>query len=126
MLRYSQHILIPVFEKLFNMILRTGKYPSSWCDGFIVPIFKNGDPLLLSNYRGITILSAVSKVFNTILHSRIDKFIKEHNLVDHNQIGFQKGSRTSDHMFVLKTLIDKYTAKNGRLYACFVDFKKGI
>jgi hypothetical protein len=40
-----------------------------------------------------------------------------------SQIGFSKGSRTSDHMFVLKTLIDKYTQQGSKhLYTCFVDF----
>ena len=41
-----------------------------------------------------------------------------------NQIGFIKGFRTADHIFVLKTLITKYTKNKGRLYAAFIDFKK--
>jgi hypothetical protein len=49
--------------------------------------------------------------------------------MDHQveQIGFCKGKRTSDHIFTLKTLIDKYTQQGSkRLYACFVDFRKAF
>ena len=126
MLRYSQHIMTPLLNKLFNMILSQGKYPAVWCKGYIIPIFKNGDPLMPSNYRGIAILSALSKLFNRILNDRLSKFICDNNLIDQKQIGFRKGSRTSDHMFMLKTLIDVYTRNNGKLFTCFVDFKKAF
>jgi hypothetical protein len=43
-----------------------------------------------------------------------------------SQIGFTKDSRPSDHMFVLKTLIDKYLHKKEKLFACFVDFRKAF
>ena len=48
-----------------------------------------------------------------------------HNIICPEQIGFSKGSRTSDHVFVLKTLIDKYIQQGSKhLYTCFVDFQK--
>lgn len=37
-----------------------------------------------------------------------------------------KKCRTADHMFVLKTIIDKYLHKKDKIYACFVDFKKAF
>jgi hypothetical protein len=126
MLCYSQHIMVPVLTKLFNIILRSGQYPSQWCKGYVVPIFKNGDPLLPTNYRGVTILNSMAKLFNSVLNNRLNTFIDQHQLVDEKQIGFRKGSRTSDHLFVLKTLIDKYTEKDGKLYTCFVDFRKAF
>ena len=43
MLKYSQHVLLPILEKLFNTILQDGKYPSNWLSGYIVPIYKKGD-----------------------------------------------------------------------------------
>jgi hypothetical protein len=50
-----------------------------------------------------------------------------HNIICPERIGFSKGSRTSDHMFVLKTLIDKYTQQwSKHLYTCFVDFHKAF
>jgi hypothetical protein len=48
----------------------------------------------------------------------------DNNIINKEQIGFMKERRTTDHMFVLKTLLDKYVERNSKpLYACFVDFK---
>ena len=53
-------------------------------------------------------------------------FLIKHKLIYPFQIGFTKDSRTSDHVFVLKTLIDKYLHKKEKLFACFVDFRKAF
>jgi hypothetical protein len=64
-------------------------------------------------------------LFNNILNIRLDNFFKKNRLIHQSQIGFTQNARTADHVFILKTLIDKYCqSKNGRLYACFVDFHK--
>ena len=127
MLKHGITEFIPCLRKLFNLVLSSGIYPSSWATGYISPIFKTGDSSQPENYRGITITSNVGKLFNLILNSRLDKFLDENKLINKSQIGFTKNARTQDHMFVLKTLIDKYTHKSGdKLYACFVDFKKAF
>ena len=89
------------------------------------PLFKSGSHKDPSNYRGIAINSALGKVFSMILSNRLESFAKENKLIDDTQIGFKKGSRTVDHMFILTTLIDKYVKKlKSPLYVCFVDFRK--
>ena len=77
---------------------------------YISPIFKTGDSSNPENYRGITITSNIGKVFNNRL---IDKFLEENQTIEKVQIGFTKNARTSDHMFVLESLIDKYTNMKG-------------
>ena len=126
MIRYGQHILLPCLEKLFNLILFNGVYPKSWSTGNLVTIFINGSPVDPNNYRGITINSCLSKLFNSILNKRLVEFIDSKKLIEDEQIGFRKGSRTTDHIFKLKTLLCKYLQKSGRLYACFVDLKKAF
>ena len=62
-----------------------------------------------------------------ILNSRLDKFLEDNGIIDKVQIGFTKNARTSDHMFVMKSLIDKCINVNGgKLYSCFVDFRKAF
>ena len=126
MIKYSQSYLTPVYTKLFNEILRTGIYPTSWKQGYIIPIYKNGDRSDPNNYRGITIISNIAKLFNSVINNRLIKFIENNNLIDENQIGFKQKSRTSDHVFVLKSLIDKYLSNGNKLYTCFVDFRKAF
>ena len=124
MIKYSQHAMLNCLLKVFNKILSSGSYPKEWCRGYIVPIFKGGDRSIPSNYRGITIMNCIAKLFNTVLNKRLDDFFDKRNLINCRQIGFKKGSRTSDHMFILKSLIEKYTKRSSKLYACFIDFKK--
>ena len=114
-------------RKLFNFILSSGIYSSSWATGYITPIFKTGDSSQPEIYRGITITSNVWKLFILVLNPWLDKFLEENKLIDKSQIGFTKNARIHDHIFVLKTLIDKYTNKTGdKLYVCFVDYKKAF
>ena len=58
-------------------------------------------------------MSAIGKLFNTVLNNRLDKFLMDNNIISNCQIGFSKNARTADHMFILKTLIDKYCSKTG-------------
>lgn len=87
---------------------------------------KNGSPSDPNNYRGKTINSCLSKLFNSILNNRLVIFLKENKILNNEQIGFRKGSRTADHIFKLKTLICKNIQKSGKIYACFVDLKKAF
>ena len=125
MIKAAVNVLLSVYEKLFNAILRSGIYPTSWHDSYICPIYKSGSRSDPSNYRGIAITNILGKVFSIILNNRLEKFITSNNLIDDTQIGFKKNCRTSDHMFILQTLIDKYVKKlKSPLYVCFVDFRK--
>ena len=71
-------------------------------------------------------MSCLAKLFNTILNNRLDDFILKHKIIDSKQIGFKRGARTSDHMFILRSLIEKYTKDDGKLFVCFIDFKKAF
>ena len=127
MLKSGITTLLPCLHKLFNLVFSSGIYPTAWATGYITPILKTGDCRQAGNYRGITINSNIGKLFNMILNSHLDQYLEENNIIDACQIGFKKGARTSDHMFVLKTLIDKYINQpGGRLFTCFVDFKKAF
>ena len=127
MLKHGKHYLLPGLTKLFNACFNLGQYPSTWSDGIITAIHKSGNASDTNNYRGITITSVIGKLFNSIINSRLDKYFEKTNLINESQIGFRKEARTSDHMFILKNIIDtKINEKHGRLYACFVDFRKAF
>ena len=59
-----------------------------------------------------------------IINDRVTKYLDEHNIIHNSQIVFRKGYRTSDHVFVLKTLIELNTKNDKKVYACFVDFQR--
>ena len=121
MIIHSCSVIKPQMKKLFNAILSSGHYPNSWGNGYIVPIYKKGDSSDPKNYRGITISSCLGKVFSVILNNRIIEYLNENDLLCQEQIGFRKNYCTSDHVLMLKTLIDYYKSKNKKIYSCFVD-----
>lgn len=127
MIKYGQHILIKPLTKIFNAVLQSGLYPQTWAKGYISPIFKTGNPLEPNNYRGITISSCIAKVFNTVLNNRLEKYLTDNNIIHETQIAFKRNNRTSDHMFVLRTLVDKIVkSQKKKMYTCFVDFQKAF
>ena len=119
-------VLSKSIKKLFNSIIESGYFPQNWGLGYIVPIHKGGDVNELSNYRAISITSCMSKYFTLILNQRLDTFFENNDILNKEQIGFKKGCRTSDHIFVLKTLIDQYKKNKIPLFSCFVDFSKAF
>ena len=116
---------------LFNRILDTGKYPALWSFGLIVPIHKRDDRSKVENYRGITLLSALGKLFTSILTNRLYNYMVQKGILKAEQGGFRKMHGTVDSIFTLKMLIDK-SAKSkpqkhrGLLFSCFVDFRKAF
>ena len=128
MIKASIEILMPWFIKLFNTIINSGKFPTTWWEGVNTPIFKTDNNLDPNNYRGICVSSSLGKMFSLILNNRLMRFTEQEMIIHHSQIGFIPGNRSADHILTLKTIHDQYVKQqnNGKIYACFVDFKKAF
>ena len=100
-------IFLPIYGSLFNLIFHTGILPDSWLEGIILPIYKNkGEQSNPQNYRPITLLSCFGKLFTSVLNAWLNKFIEQEHILEENQAGFRKGYSTTDHVFVLHSLIE--------------------
>ena len=95
-----------------------------WKRGYITPIYKADDSFDPSNYRGITVTSNVGKLFTLVINVRLVQFLDENKVIALNQIGFQRGYRTADHLFILNMITNSYFKKGKLVYVCFVDFSK--
>ena len=115
-----------VLQNIYNVILRTGEYPSKWAESIIHPIYKSGDRNNPTNYRGISLISCIGKLFTSILCTRLTSWAEERHLLPKEQFGFQKGKRASDAIFVLHTLAEHQRYKKKKLFCCFVDLKKAF
>ena len=118
--------LIPHICKLFNIIRESEMYPNAWSEGYIVPIFKTGDKTDPTNYRGISICNSIGKLFAVLVNNRLQTFLSDNSIISKYQIGFMKHKRTSDHIFVLKCLIEYYKSKRKPIYGCFIDLRKAF
>ena len=111
---------------MINESLRTGICPSELKLARVVPIFKSGDPSLLTNYRPISILSFFSKAFERIVYDYLFDFICTNNILYDYQFGFRPKHSTQQAII---TLIDKITKSldNGDIViSLFIDLKKAF
>ena len=83
-------LLAPALGKLFNLAISTGVYPDNLKIAKVIPIFKKGDSTSVNNYRPISILSPLNKIFEKILYSRLMNYINKSNLLYKFQYGFRK------------------------------------
>lgn len=87
---------IPQVLYLFNLVLSTCLIPDDWKIANITPIFKSGNKKLISNYRPISLLPVIGKLFEKLLHNRIYDFLSETSLFNDNQCGFRPGRGVND------------------------------
>ena len=129
LLKYTSTAIIPYLVKLFNEVFTNGIVPDLWGESIIVPIHKKGsrsrsDP---NNYRGISLINSISKVFMHVLNKRLYLWCEKNSVIDESQAGFRRSYSTIDHIFTLVSVVKKYLSKTrGRLYCVFIDFSKAF
>ena len=101
--------------------------PQDWSVGNIIPIYKQkGDPSNPANYRPITLLSCLGKLFTSVLNNRLQHFIEKYDKIKQNQAGFRKGFSTIDHIFALNLLINFVQNRGKKLFCAFIDLKRAF
>ena len=119
--------ICPYLTTLFNSYFEHGYFPPEWSSSIISPIHKKGNENDQKNYRGVSLLSEMSKIFTSIINTRLKIWCETNNVLGEEQAGFRKQHTTIDDVFCLHTLITKYLRhKGGRFYALFVDFEKAF
>ena len=127
MIKNSPEVLLQLILKYINLCLDKSMISKSLCYDIIYPIFKDGSKSDPGNYRGICVSSAILKLITSLICERLQNKVSQLKLINKNQIGFMKNSRTSDHLLALKTIVKKYvTIGKKKLYTCFVDFRKAF
>lgn len=90
----------------------------------VVLFFKKGDKALLKNYRPISLLSHIYKLFSRVILNRLAQ--KFDDFQPPEQAGFQKGYRTIDHIHTLRQVIQKTEEYNQPLCLAYVDYEKAF
>ena len=108
--------IILAITHLINCIIAENKIPDDWC-------YKGkGDALLRGNYRGLKLLDQVMKVMEhilaTIIRTQVD--------IDAMQFGFMAGRGTTDAIFILRKVHEKYLGKHKDIYFAFVDLENAF
>jgi len=106
---------------LFNRVLECERMPEEWRKSVLVPIFKNkGDVQSCSDYRGIKLMSHTMKLWERIVEARLRETVE----ICEQQYGFMPRKSTTDAIFALRMLIEKYRDGQKELHCVFVDLEK--
>lgn len=121
----KEEIATPL-SKFINQSFSTGIFPDLLKKARVVPIFKKGDETLVQNYRPISILPALSKIYERAMHDQITSYLDTHQLLNPNQYGFR-----ADHSTELASthLVDKVISrfdKGFKTVGIFMDLSKAF
>ena len=117
-------ILPPVWllalTTMFNTVFMSGVYPASWVRAKVVTIFKKGNRLDPNNYRGISIINSIAKLYDMILSHRLGQWFRPCR----EQAGAQSHRGCIEQIVSLRLLTDMARRKKLKLFVTFVDFSK--
>ena len=105
---------------LLNIIFQQINYPAQWAYSKLVVLFKSGDKSACENYRGISIMDTLAKVYDKLLLNRLSLW----SAIDKCQAGAQKDRGCVEQIMTLRLLIDLAKGKKKKLYILFIDFSK--
>ena len=122
----GKSVLLPTLCNLFNKIFEIGLFPESWSEGYVIPLHKKGSINEVENYRGITLLSVLGKLFTRVINNRLGEWAENYFLLIKAQAGFRPDMGTVDNIFVLHGLITHMLNTGKKLYCTFIDFTKAF
>lgn len=109
---------------LFNSSISNGTFPDIWKRSYITPIFKAGDKTEVENYRPISILGTIAKVFDLIMSIKLkDKLI---SLIIIEQHGFMKEKSTLTNLLIFSDYVSNALNSGYQVDTIYLDFKKAF
>lgn len=122
LLKYGGPALAAALAAFFNMQF-TLETKAKTC-GVVTPIYKKGDATEPRNYRPITLGSAIDKLYNMVLNSRIMMYLEEHGKLHDAQHGFRPGRSAVDNVYMLSTCLEARSLQKLDTYLLFLDIEK--
>lgn len=116
-------LAIPLI-KIFSLSLDTGVFPTKWKYSYVMPLLKSGDKRNVENYRPISKLSDISKVFESIVLEHLSDALR-HNIVA-DQHGFCPGRSTETNLLVYTDYIYNAIERGAQVDAVYTDFSKAF
>ena len=118
-------IILPYLHSLFNDIYDKGIFPEDWRTSIISSNHKGGAVDKAENYRAICLINTICKIFVNVLTIRLTNWADSNEVIDESQAGFRKDYSTTDNIFSLQALVQKYLCREREddFFCIFVDFK---
>ena len=119
--------LAPVLAKLFRRCLSKGEFPRSWKVAAVVPVPKKGnDTSQPSNYRPISLLPIIGKVFESVVNAHLLKYLELHGLLSDKQFGFRSSRSTGDLLAYVTEQVSRVLDRQGETRTVALDISKAF
>lgn len=126
LIKQTHHIIINPLLHIINRIFVTGVVPTHFKLSVITPIYKSGKKTLISNYRPISLVSSLAKLFEKCVKERLFGFLEESRILSGNQYGFRNGCGTEDALYSLTSKITDSLNNGKKCAAVFIDLAKAF
>ena len=116
-----------IFSDLINLSFQTGVFPSKLKEAIVIPIYKNkGSPLNVENYRPISLLSNIDKVYQKLMQKRLMDFLDTNNCLYSQQFGFRSNHSTSSALINCTEKIRHALDSGNHVCSVFIDLQKAF
>ena len=116
----------PCLSGLINLSFKIGEFPDCLKTARVVPIFKDGDPSNITNYRPISTLPFISKIYEKIMFKRLNSFFSKYSILNSSQYGFREKMRTEDGLIDFCSYLYDSIDLDKYCMCTYVDFKKAF
>ena len=119
---------VDLLTVLFNKCYCSGLVPTIWNKAYIKPVPKSQtlDSRIPTNYRGISLLSCIGKLYSSVINRRLLQYLEDHKMLAEEQNGFRSKRACVDHIHSLTTIIRNRKIKNKDTFVCFIDMCKAF
>ncbi len=126
LIKDNQQYLLNPLVYIFNMSLSTGIVPTKMKLAKVIPLYKDGDITLPSNYRPISLLNIFSKLLEKIVYNRLYNFFTKEHVIYKYQFGFRANHSTSLSLLEVADMCYSELDKNNYVLGLFVDLRKAF
>ena len=124
--KYGGKGMANLLKVLYGVVWTEESIPKQWRQGLIVSLYKKGDAEDPGNYRGITLLNVVGKLFCKILNNRLVSRLEAERALHEGQAGFREKRSCVDNIFTLNEIVQGRMREGKHTYAFFLMFRKHL
>lgn len=121
----SEYILHP-FSYILNRCVQEGMYPTAFKKSLVIPIYKTGDDTDIANYRPISLISQLSKIFEKLIKNRLISYLNKYKILSEKQFGFRENNSTQDAVLALTSKVIEALNTNRPCLCIFIDLSKAF
>lgn len=126
MLKLVCNFIAPVLSDMINKSFVSGVFPDSLKGARVIPLYKGGDRTVLGNYRPVSILPLLSKVFEKIAYRQLYNYLQVKSVLTDQQFGFREGRTTVNAILSLLRYVYEELDNGKYVFSLFLDFRKAF